>query len=306
MSSSNLESCALNTNGALKPASAITWFNDADDDIPMATISPVPAPLTASSSSSSLTQGTLNNFVHLASSGKLPATTVVAGTHRSGRTFKLSTKIRDSAPSISSVLAKRAATGSSTLTTHKRTSASANTDIDTSSNGNPLFEDTDDDNDNDLPDLQECSDNEDEDGEDEDEDTCLAVEEFDCNQAFADADHNASYFCLILLSEAVIDSFWQSRKGLKKDKRTADLKTVFTKVKGHVNPHTGDIENGWSCDVCRYTFFKYLVEHYFIDYYIAGLKGIPSMSHFSGAASQLVIPILLGNIIYALYASPCN
>ena len=80
MSSSNLESCTLNTNGALKPASAIAWFNDADDDIPMATISPVPAPLTASGLSSSLTQGTLNNFVHLASSGKLPATTVVAGT----------------------------------------------------------------------------------------------------------------------------------------------------------------------------------------------------------------------------------
>jgi len=27
-------------------------------------------------------------------------------------------------------------------------------------------------------------------------------------------------------------------KGLKKDERTADLKTVFTEVKGHVNPHT--------------------------------------------------------------------
>lgn len=161
-------------------------------------------------------------------------------------------------------------------------------------------------NDNDLPDLQECSDDEDEDGKDEDEDACLTAEEFDCNQTFTDADCNASYFCLILLSEAVTDSFWQLHKGLKKDKHTADLKTVFTEVKGHVNPHTGDIEDRWSCDVCRYTFFKYLVEHYFIDYYIARLKGIPSMSHFSRVASQLVIPILLGNIIYALYASPHN
>ena len=289
ISSSNLESCALDTNSALKPASAITWFNDTDNDIPMATISPIPAPLMASGSSSSLIQGTLNNFVHLVSSGKLPATTVVAGTHRSGHTFKPSTKIHDSALSISSVLAKRAATGSSTLTTHKRTSASANTDIDTSSDGNPLFEDMDNNNDNDLPDLQECSDDEDKDGKDEDEDTYLTAEEFDCNQTFADADRNASYFCLILLSEAVTDSFWQLHKGLKKDKHTADLKTVFTEVKGHVNPHTGDIEDRWSCNVCRYTFFKYLVEHYFIDYYIARLKGILSMSHFSRVASQLVI-----------------
>ena len=87
---------------------------------------------------------------------------------------------------------------------------------------------------------------------------------------------------------------------------SADLKTVFTEVKGHVNPHTGDIEDRWSCNVCRYTVFKYLVEHYFIDYYIAEPKGIPSMSHFSGVASQLVVPILLGNIIYALYASTHN
>jgi hypothetical protein len=98
--------------------------------------------------------------------------------------------IRDAAPSISSVPAKRATTGSSTATTRKQTSAPADTDIDTSSNGDPFFEDTVKDDDNDLPDLQECSDDED---EDDDEDTCLAAEEFDRNQALADADRNTSY-----------------------------------------------------------------------------------------------------------------
>ena len=77
MSNTNFKSCALDANGGLKPASAITWFNDVDDDIPMATVSP---PITASSSSSSLAQSTLNNFVCLTSSGKVP-TSLVAGAH---------------------------------------------------------------------------------------------------------------------------------------------------------------------------------------------------------------------------------
>jgi len=74
MSSINFESCALDTNGALKPASTIAWFNYVEDNVPMATISPVFTPLMASGSSSSLTQGILNNFVHLVSSGKVPPT----------------------------------------------------------------------------------------------------------------------------------------------------------------------------------------------------------------------------------------
>jgi hypothetical protein len=82
-------------------------------------------------------------------------------------------------------------------------SAPADTDIDTSSDSNLLFEDTVEDDNNTLPNLQECSDN-----EDEGEDACLAAEEFDRNQALADADCNTSYFHFILLSEAVIDSFW--------------------------------------------------------------------------------------------------
>ena len=71
--------------------------------------------------------------------------------------------------------------------THKCISAPADTDIDTSSDGDALFEDMVN-NDEEMPDLQECSDDENED----DEDTRLAEEEFDWNQALADADRNVS------------------------------------------------------------------------------------------------------------------
>ena len=39
MSEYNLEACALDAAGALKLALDITWYNDADDDVPMATTS---------------------------------------------------------------------------------------------------------------------------------------------------------------------------------------------------------------------------------------------------------------------------
>jgi hypothetical protein len=170
MSNTNFESCALDANGGLKPASAITWFNDVDNDIPMATVSP---PVTASSSSSLLAQSTLNNFVYLTSSGKVP-TSLVAGAHRSGCAIKPSAKICDTVPSISSVQAKRSAVNLSTATTCKCISAPADMDIDTSYdtvNG-----------DDKMPDLQDCSDD-----DNNNEDACLTEEEFDQNQELADA-----------------------------------------------------------------------------------------------------------------------
>jgi hypothetical protein len=192
MSNVNSKSCALDANGALKPASAISWYNDADDDAPIATISRAPTSLTASRSSSSLSQGTLNNYVRMTGSGTVPAG-LVAGSRRSGRASKPSAKIHDAAPTISSIPAKRAATGFSTATTRKRTSVPDDTDIDTSSDGDTLFESTVDEDDK-MPDLQNCSDDEDED----DEDARLAAEEFDRNQALADADRDVSdlYFTI--------------------------------------------------------------------------------------------------------------
>ena len=165
--------------------STITWFNDVDNDIPMATVSP---PITASSSSSSLAQSPLNNFVHLTSSGKVPAS-LVAGARRSGCAIKPSAKIRDAVPSISLVPAKRSAINLSTATTRNHISTPADTDIDISSNSDAAFEDMVD-NDDEMPDLQDCSDDND---NDNDEDACLAEEEFDWNQELADADCNVSY-----------------------------------------------------------------------------------------------------------------
>ena len=43
--------------------------------------------------------------------------------------------------------------------------------------------------DDEMPDLQDCSDDKNED----DEDDCLTEEEFDQNQALANADHNMNY-----------------------------------------------------------------------------------------------------------------
>ena len=76
----------------------------------MATVSP---PVTASSLFSSPSHGTLNNFVHLTSSGDVPAT-VVAGACQNGHAVKPSAKACDVAPFISSVLAKRSAASLST------------------------------------------------------------------------------------------------------------------------------------------------------------------------------------------------
>ena len=141
MSNVNSESCALDTNGALKPALAISWYNDTDDDAPMATISHAPTSLTASRSSSLLSQGTLNNYVHMTGSGTVLAG-LVTGSCQSGCASKPSAKICDATPTISSIPAKRAATRFSTATTHKHTSVPDDTDIDTSSNGDALFEST--------------------------------------------------------------------------------------------------------------------------------------------------------------------
>ena len=135
----------------------------------------VSPPITASSLSSSLAQSTINNFVRLTSSGKVPAS-LVAGAHQSGHAIEPSAKIRDAVPSVSSVPAKRSAVNLSTATTRKCISTPADTDIDTSSDGDALFEDTVD-NDDEMPDLQDCSD------DDDDKDACLAEEEFDRNQA---------------------------------------------------------------------------------------------------------------------------
>jgi len=88
--------CAVNANGTLKSAADIEWFNDVDDDVPMAPVSTQPA---QSTSALSLSQGNLNGFLHLTNSGKAPAQ-IVAGSRQSGHAIKPTAKVRDAAPTL--------------------------------------------------------------------------------------------------------------------------------------------------------------------------------------------------------------
>jgi hypothetical protein len=99
------DQCAIGSDGQLKDASEIEWFNDIDDDT--AILPPPPALKKASSSA-----GTLDAFVQLRNSGRTPAS-ISAGSHHSGQVTKPMEKVCAMATSSSisgsvtrSVLAK--------------------------------------------------------------------------------------------------------------------------------------------------------------------------------------------------------
>jgi len=170
--------CALDASGALKPAEHMEWYNDADDDEPMNFVSTTaPRHLTASTSTSSLSQGNLDGFVRLQSSGKVAAH-FVASARRSGRAPKPSAKIREAA-NAPSIPAKRPPP---TTATSARKRPSVDTEPDLSSD---LFEDEGVD-DDEMPELQENSDDEDEDEE--------AREEYERNKAMANTDRDVSHY----------------------------------------------------------------------------------------------------------------
>ncbi|KAG2341707.1 hypothetical protein BDR05DRAFT_834915, partial [Suillus weaverae] len=52
-------------------------------------------------------------------------------------------------------------------------------------------------------------------------------------------------------TKALGDEDREHRKLMKKDERSADLKTIFTQEKGHMNPHTQERKDSWWCEVCR-------------------------------------------------------
>jgi len=144
--------CTLRPDGTLKDASKIEFFNDVDDDVPMASVSTAPAsrPLT-----SSFSQGKLDAFV-----SRVAPATVIAGSRRSGRALKPTEKARESA--AQSIPAKRTAPSDvSSAPVRRRVSVVDVTDTE------DLFEDDEDskDGDDDMPNLQEASDDEDEEAE---------------------------------------------------------------------------------------------------------------------------------------------
>jgi len=146
--------CAIDADGSLKSPDNIVWYNDADDDNPMATVPGAPAHLAASSSSSSLSQGNLDSFVHLMSSGKAPAN-IVAGSCQSGWAPKPSAKVHDANTSL--VPAKHLATSLMPVSQHKHVSLAVD-DME-----GDLLSDIFKGDDNEMPDLQEVSDSKDED-----------------------------------------------------------------------------------------------------------------------------------------------
>ena len=175
--------CTVDADGSLKSPDNIVWYNDADDNDPMATVPNAPSHLTASSSASSLSQGNLDSFVHLTSAGKGPAN-IVAGSWWLGQALKPSTKVHNA--NLSSIPAKHPATSSMPASQPKHVSLIAdNMEDDLLSN---LFEG----NDDEMLDLQEVSDSEDKDEQ--------VQEEYERNQAMADADCDVSQLFLFLLN----------------------------------------------------------------------------------------------------------
>lgn len=75
------DSCALNSDGSLKDASDIVFFNDPDDHAPLPQVPPKNVP-------------PKNAFTALLQSGRTPALTT-AGSRRSTRTSKPSARVRD-------------------------------------------------------------------------------------------------------------------------------------------------------------------------------------------------------------------
>jgi hypothetical protein len=173
------DQCAIGSDGQLKDASEIEWFNDVDDDSAML---PPPPALKASSSA-----GTLNAFVQLRNSGKTP-TPISAGSHRSGWVTKPTEKAHATATSSSisgsatcSVLAKRSimvdSQNSSALKcifTSAKKKGDDNDDVDGNDN-------------NKIPELQDVSDDDDEDGDD-------GEEAYNVTKMFGDMDHEV---CLL-------------------------------------------------------------------------------------------------------------
>ncbi|KAG1797313.1 uncharacterized protein HD556DRAFT_1440870 [Suillus plorans] len=90
-----------------------------------------------------------------------------------------------------------------------------------------------------------------EDDEDDDEDAPALEDVTDDEEEDAENAENAENEEAYQRTKKLGDQDREDRKSLKKDERSADLTTVFTFEKGHINPHTQERENGWWCEVCK-------------------------------------------------------
>ncbi|KAG1875360.1 hypothetical protein C8R48DRAFT_669625 [Suillus tomentosus] len=180
-----MSNCAVGADGALKDASEIQWFNDADDDTP---ITPPPAhPFKPSA--------------HLQAADNT-STESSSGMHPHKRALSNA----DDAP-IKKVAIQAA----------------------------PKENDLDDilipsiaDGDDSSADHSEYTNNLDHEAEEADD----TEEAYQKTKSLGDADR-------------------QARQTSRRTDRTADLQTIFTEEKGHLNPDTRTPGDGWWCNICK-------------------------------------------------------
>ena len=238
MSESN---CTIGSDGKLKDAADIPWYNNPDDDDPIALSGPS-STLPASSSASQVIPPKSNAFSVLLAKGNKPAA-ITAGSRRSTRAPKPSAKVRDTASS-----SKKCSTVDTDIDSDNEVSVKKSHQSVWS-----IVIDSDEDapvpsrlsrkaTDEDYPDEVD-KEGDDEMAEDEDVEMAYAH-----TKALGDEDR--------AVRPSFVDIFFMLTYFLKankisKDDRTADVKTVFSR-QTKVNTDTGKTETtGWQCKVCR-------------------------------------------------------
>jgi hypothetical protein len=239
MSESN---CAVGSDGKLKDATDIDWYNDPDDNDPIAPSGPS-STLQASSSASQIKPAP-DTFSVLLAKGNKPAA-ITAGSHRSTHAPKPSAKVREAKESS------------------KKRSTADDTDIDTDteapakkyrqSTRSVIL-----DSDEEAPvqhHLSRRATVDEADIEGNDEVMAEVDEDEDVDMAYAHTkglgDEDRAVCSLLFDIYLILTYFFKARKTVPKDDRTADIKSVFSR-QTKLNTDTGKTETvGWECNVCR-------------------------------------------------------
>ncbi|KAF5380029.1 hypothetical protein D9615_006171 [Tricholomella constricta] len=210
------DQCAVAHDGTLFDVSEITFYNDPDDDVPL---NPVPpsARIPVSSPSSSL---------HPFFAGSPAPAKFVAGSRKSGRVTRPSNRLIDpdngEAPPRGTVAVKRAASGSIISPSARRKLIDSGNDSEDSHNEQSAG-------------TEEESGGEDGGMKDDGRDTEEEMEDLEQRHA---------------LTKAMGDADREALGSRRKEDRTADVRTIFTREK-RINPDTQEEEYGSWCTVCR-------------------------------------------------------
>lgn len=211
--------CAQNADGSLRDAKDIDFFEDRDDE------HPISGP-TASSSK-----------VHPFFTGSAKPVGKVAGSRRSARKPQPSNRLTDPNNAESSVsVGKRKASSPAASRQSKQPRLPASDSEDAAESGE----------DSDGGEAEVGGDTEGEDGQPQE---VMDVEEYRSIKAMADADH--AQVCARRI-DSIYSHFPQAVAKVAGPDSTADVRTVFTRVKDHNNPTSGVVESGSLCKICVY------------------------------------------------------